>query len=41
MDSDVEDDNGDFDNCACNLLGVPIPILGYRYAFLRLSKILS
>ena len=40
MDSDVEDDNGNFNNCNSNSLGIPIPFW-HRYAFLRLHKILS
>ncbi len=39
--SDSCDDNGNPDNLTCIYDGVPMLVLGQRYAFLRLKRVLS
>ncbi len=39
--SDSSDDNGDTNNLTCIYNGVPMFFFEYRYAFLRLKRVLS
>ena len=39
--SDSSDDNGDTNNLICKYVGVPMLVLGQRYAFLRLKRVLK